>query len=176
VDDEEGDPRFPGLRLFPMLDRTCSPALVDGGVREQLARALYEDHLVRAAARGVVDPAWSALTDDEREAAREAADGLTDALEENGFELRPLRHWGEPTIAFAPEERRRLAERDHDRWRARRGSDGWRYGTVRDARLKVTPQLVPWSELRPEWHEYNLTRVEAIPSILARTGFEVGRR
>ena len=40
----------------------CSPCwtgparpTVDGGVREQLARALYEDHLVRAAARGVVD-------------------------------------------------------------------------------------------------------------------------
>lgn len=175
VDDEAGDPRFPGLRLFPMLDRTCSPALVDGGVREQLARALYEDHLVRAAARGVADPAWSELTDDEREAAREAADGLIDALEANGFELQPLRHWGEPTVAFSPEETRRLAERDHDRWRARRGSDGWRYGTVRDARRKVTPQLVPWDELKPEWHEYNLTRVQAIPTILARTGFEVAR-
>ena len=52
MDDEEGDPRFPGLRLFPLLDRTCSPALMDGGVREELARALYEDHLNRAAARG----------------------------------------------------------------------------------------------------------------------------
>jgi hypothetical protein len=176
VDDEEGDQRFPGLRLFPMLDRTCSPALVDGGVREQLARALYEDHLVRAASRGVVDPAWVALTDDEREAAREAADGMTDALEENGFELLPLRHWGEPTMVFTPEEAMRLAVRDHDRWRARRGSDGWRYGTVRDARQKVTPQLVAWEGLRPEWHEYNLTRVGAIPSILARTGFELGRR
>jgi hypothetical protein len=69
MDDEAGDPRFPGLRMFPMLDRTCSPALVDGGVREELARTLYADHLVRSAARGVVDPAWSDLTDEEREAA-----------------------------------------------------------------------------------------------------------
>ena len=29
-----------------------------------------------------------------------------------------------------------------------------------------------WADLRPEWHEYNLTRVAAIPSILARIGFE----
>ena len=78
---------------------------MDGGVREELARALYEDHLNRAAARGVVDPAWSSLTDDEREAAREAADGLIDALEENGFELLPLRHWGAPTVAFTPTRR-----------------------------------------------------------------------
>jgi hypothetical protein len=174
--DEAGDPRFPGLRLFPMLDRTCSPALMDGGVREELARTLYADHLVRAAARGVVDPAWSELTDDEREAAREAADGLSDALEANGFELLPLRHWGAPTVTFTPEEARRLAERDHDRWRARRGLDGWRYATVRDAREKVTPQLVPWGDLRPEWQDYNLTRIQAMPAILARTGFEVSRQ
>ena len=174
--DEAGDPRFPGLRLFPMLDRTCSPALIDGGVREELARTLYEDHLARAAARGVVDPAWSDLTDDEREAAREAADGLTDALEANDFELLPLRHWGAPTVSFTSEETRRLAQRDHDRWRARRGLDGWRYGNVRDAREKVTPQLVPWDQLKPEWQDYNLTRIEAMPAILARTGFEVSRQ
>jgi hypothetical protein len=148
---------------------------MDGGVREELARALYEDHLNRAAARGVVDPAWSSLTDDEREAAREAADGLIDALDENGFELLPLRHWGAPTVAFTADETRRLAERDHNRWRARRGSDGWRYGNVRDAREKVTPQLVPWDQLAPEWQEYNLTRIQAMPTILARSGFEVGR-
>jgi hypothetical protein len=176
MDDEEGEERFPGLRLFPLLDRTCSPALMDGGVREELARALYEDHLSRAAARGVVDPAWSELTDEEREAAREAADGLIDALDENGFELLPLRHWGTPTVAFTPDETRRMAERDHNRWRARRGSDGWRYGRVRDAREKVTPQLVPWDELAPQWHEYNLTRIQALPTILARSGFELGRR
>jgi TrkA-N domain/RyR domain len=175
VDDEDGDPRFPGLRLFPLLDRTCSPALVDGGVREELARALYEDHLIRAAARGVADPAWSQLTDEEREAAREAADGLIDALDENGFELQPLRHWGAPTVAFTAEETRRLADRDHNRWRARRGSDGWRYGNARDAREKVTPQLVPWDELKPEWQEYNLTRIQAMPTILSGAGFEVGR-
>jgi len=176
LDDDGGELRFPGLRLFPLLDRTCSPALMDGGVREELARTLYEDHLVRAAARGVVDPAWGELTDEEREAAREAADGLIDALDANGFELLPLRHWGVPTVMFTPDESRRLAERDHDRWRARRGSDGWRYGTVRDAREKVTPQLAPWHELAPEWQEYNLTRIQAMPTILARTGFELGRR
>jgi len=42
VGDEDGEPRFPGLRLFPLLDRTCSPALIDGAVQEELARALYE--------------------------------------------------------------------------------------------------------------------------------------
>ncbi|HET7735698.1 MAG TPA: NAD-binding protein [Nocardioidaceae bacterium] len=175
LDDEDGARRFPGLRLFPMLDRTCSPALIDGGVREELARALYEDHLARAAARGVVDPPWSSLTDEQREAGREAADGLVDALNDNGFELLPLRHWGAPTIPFTKDETLRMAIRDHDRWRARRGSDGWRYGAPRNEGERVTPQLVPWENLEPAWHEYNLTRIEAMPGILARAGFEVVR-
>jgi hypothetical protein len=68
-----------------------------------------------------------------------------------------------------------MAERDHDRWRARRGLDGWRYSAVRDAREKVTPQLVPNTELRPEWVEYNITRIQAMPGILARAGLEVRR-
>lgn len=175
VEDDDGNSRFPGLKLFPMLDRACSPALIDGGVREELARALYGDHLARAAERGVEDPPWSALTDEEREAGREAADGLIDALRENGFEVLPLRHWGAPSVTFTEHETLKLAVRDHDRWRARRGSDGWRYGDVRDAREKVTPQLVPWDELKPVWVEYNLTRINAMPGILARAGFEVGR-
>jgi hypothetical protein len=175
LDDEEGMRRFPGLRLFPMLDRTCSPALIEGGVREELAKALYEDHLARAAARGVVDPSWSSLTDEQREAGREAADGLVDALKENGFELLPLRHWGAPTVPFTKDETLRMAIRDHDRWRARRGSDGWRYGVPRNEGERVTPQLVQWENLEPSWHEYNLTRIEAMPGILARAGFEVAR-
>ncbi|MBF4762949.1 NAD-binding protein [Nocardioides islandensis] len=175
VEDDQGNSRFPGLRLFPMLDRACSPALIDGGVREELARALYADHLARAAARGVEDPAWADLSDDEREAGRDAADGLIDALHENGFELLPLRHWGAAPVELTPEETDRMAERDHDRWRARRGLDGWRYSAVRDAREKVTPQLVPYTELRPEWVEYNITRIQAMPGILARAGLEVRR-
>ena len=78
-------------------------------------------------------------------------------------------------MTFTPDETARLAQRDHDRWRVRRRLDGWRYATVRDAREKVTPQLVPWDELLPEWQDYNLTRIQAMPAILARTGFEVRR-
>ena len=133
---------LPGPAAVPMLDRTCSPDLVDGGVREQLARALYEDHLVRAAARGC----WTRRGQrSPTTSGRRLVRPPTAHRRAGGERLRaaaapPL---GEPTIAFTPEETRRLAERDHDRWRAWRGSDGWRYGTVRDACAKVTPQAGP---------------------------------
>jgi hypothetical protein len=123
----------------------------------------------------VVDPPWSSLSEDQREAGREAADGLVDALNENGFELLPLRHWGAPTVPFTQDETLAMAIRDHDRWRARRGSDGWRYGVPRNEGERVTPQLVPWEELESDWHDYNLTRIQAMPGILARAGFEVAR-
>ena len=134
-----GRPTLPGPAAVPMLDRTCSPDLVDGGVREQLARALYEDHLVRAAARGVVDPAWSAPTTSGRRLVRPPTGSPTRWRRTASSRGRSAT---EPTIAFTPEETRRLAERDHDRWRARRGSDGWRYGTVRDA-LREGDAAVP---------------------------------
>ena len=96
--------RYPGLRLFPLLDRACSPAIIEGGVREQLAHSIYEDHLARAEARGVEDPPWRDLTDEQQEVSREAADFLIDALTELGFELLPLRHWGSAEVELTPDE------------------------------------------------------------------------
>ncbi len=170
-----GEPRFPGLELFPLLDRACSPALIEGGVREQLARAVYEDHLARAGVRGVYEPPWQDLSDEQRELSREAADGLVDQVAAIGFELMPLRHWGGTRDPFSAAEVEALAESDHDRWRERREAAGWRYGEVRDEAQLVTPQLVPWKDLAPKWREYNLSRIRAMPVLLARAGFELAR-
>lgn len=174
--DDPARSRYPGLHLFPLLDRTCSPAIIEGGVREQLARSLYEDHLARAAQRGVDEEPWLDLGDDQREGSREAADALIDGLTLAGFELLPLRHWGAPQVEFTPEEIEQLSAFDHERWRQRRAAEGWTFGLVREAAEKVTPQLVPWEELRPAWRDYNRTRIMAVPALLARAGFELDRR
>jgi len=176
ADEDPERTRYPGMRLFPLLDRTCSPAIIEGGVREQLAHSLYEDHLLRAAARGVDDPPWQELTDEQREGSREAADALIDALTDLGFELLPLKHWGAKQVLFTPEEIETLAARDHERWRHRRQAEGWRFDVVRDAEARLTPQVVPWEELRPPWRDYNRTRIEAVPALLARAGFELARQ
>lgn len=173
---QAADPgRLAGLRLFPLIDRACTPALVEGGLREQLAAGLWTDHVARAAVRGVVQEPWSALTDEERERGRNAADGLIDAIAGLGFELFPLRRWGGGPVPFSPEEMLQLAQRDHDRWRAERAAEGWRYGEARDEAGRITPQLVPWDQLRPEWRDYNLSRIAALPELFARAGLELVR-
>ena len=42
---------LPALSTFPVLTKTVSLDLIDGGVREQIARALHEGHVRRAATR-----------------------------------------------------------------------------------------------------------------------------
>ena len=63
-------------------------------------------------------------------------------------------------MTFTPDETLRLAVAGPRPLARAARQDGWRYGNVRDAREKVTPQMVPWDELKPEWREYNLTRIK----------------
>jgi hypothetical protein len=168
--------RFPGLTLFPFLDRACSPAIIEGGVREQLARAIHEDHTART---GIGEEgyhrAWQALTDDERESSRRSADGIVDSVAELGYELMPLRSWGTSAMPFTDDELELLAEREHERWKAERENDGWSYGEVRDNQLKRNPLLVPWRQLSAEAQAENLAAIRAMPEMLARAGFAVVR-
>ena len=49
----------------------------------------------------------------------------------------------------------KIAENVHEVWSAERLSQGWRYGKERDDVLKMTPCLVPYSELPESEKEYD---------------------
>lgn len=168
--------RFPGLTLFPFLDRACSPAIIEGGVREQLARAMHEDHIARTGGGDGYHRSWDVLTDDDRESSRRSADGIVDSVTALGYELLPLRHWGRVTMPFTVEELDQLAEREHERWKAEREADGWSYGETRDNDLKKNPLLLPWDQLSVDARAQNIDGIQAMPGVLARAGFEVLKR
>ncbi len=167
--------RFPGLVLFPFLDRTCSPAIIEGGVREQLARAIHEDHTARAGHDGGLHRPWDQLDDAERESSRRAADGIVDTLADVGFELVPLRRWGAAEVPFTDAEVERLARVEHERWRAERQAQGWRHGPSRDDDAKLNPLLVAWVDAPAEAQAANRDAVRTRPGMLARAGFELAR-
>jgi hypothetical protein len=171
----EAPARFPGLALFPFLDRACSPAIIEGGVREQLARGIHEDHTARTGAGEGLHRSWDALSDEERESSRRSADGIVDSVGQLGYELAPLRHWGSVAVPFTDEELEHLAQREHERWKAEREAAGWSYGEVRDNELKKNPLLVPWSQLAAESRAQNIDGIRAMPTMLARAGFELAR-
>ncbi|WP_433682687.1 RyR domain-containing protein [Nocardia sp. CA-119907] len=49
----------------------------------------------------------------------------------------------------------RLAENAHDRWAARRMSEGWRFGPSRSDDLLTHPSLVPYPDLPEQEKDYD---------------------
>lgn len=179
VDPVSGSERsFPGVRVFPLLDRTCTVASIEGGVREQLAEAVHEDYLASldpASTASELRRPWAELDDDERDLSRRRVDGIIDDLAAVGCELVPLRRWGAPELAFTEEETERLASREHQRWYDDRTAAGWTHGEVRDNDTLRNPLLVPWERLGDEARRDNLEAVRALQPMLARAGFEAVR-
>ncbi len=173
------DQAFPGVTVFPFLDRTCTVDSVEGGIREQLAEAVHEDYLATVADRtaaGSLARPWQDLDDDQRELSRRRVDGILGDLEAVGCDLVPLRRWGTTDAAFSDAEIEQLAAREHARWFADRTAAGWTYGGQRDDEALRNPLLVPWEELPDDARAANIDAIRALQPMLARAGFEPLRR
>jgi hypothetical protein len=160
---------------FPFLDRACTTDLIEGGVREQLARALHADHVGRAGAGAALHRDWAELSDTERESSRAAADAVVDRLESIGVRLVPLAGWDLDTEFFSADEVEQLAAAEHARWMAERTAAGWTFGETRDDAARRNPLLRPWAELSTDAQQYNRDAARALPALLARAGFDVAR-
>ncbi|GIK01957.1 hypothetical protein Aspvir_005998 [Aspergillus viridinutans] len=73
------------------------------------------------------------------------------------------------------DEVEKLAIREHQRFITERLRNGWRYGKDRDLPAKVSPNLVPWSDLPQEFKELYCDLVESIPEILKSHDYEIYR-
>lgn len=168
------------VATFPLVARSCSLDLIDGGVREQLARSIHEGHLARtgSATAGTaprLHQRWPDLSDDERESSRRAADAMLEQLHAIGCEPVPMRRWGSSDRVLTDDEVDRIAATEHARWKAEREGTGWTYGPVRDDTAKHNPLLVAWADLDPTAQEQNRAGVAELSTSLARAGFEIQR-
>jgi hypothetical protein len=164
------------LSTFPVLAKAVSLDLIDGGVREQIARALHEGHVQRTATGGSLHVPWAQLDDADRESSRAAADAIVNTLATIGCRPAPLRRWGASETILTDVEIDHVAGIEHERWRAEREAAGWRYGATRDDATKVNPLLVPWSDVPADARHYNLEAAAQLPELLARAGFDVVRQ
>ena len=67
----------------------------------------------------------------------------------------------------------KIAENVHDVWAAGRISEGWTYGEKKDAEKKVTPLLVPYSELPESEKEYDRNTALETIKLIIKMGYRI---
>ncbi len=180
--DEERVARFGSLEAFGLFDRTCEPDMVLGIDVHILARALHKRYVATRLERGETPESnralasWDELSDEFRESNLDQARsiGLIE-LEAEGFAVSTLTDWSSRPIELTEQEKSRLAEKEHERWRRERIARGWKPGPVRDEENKINPHLKPWNELSDDQKHMNIEFIESIPQILHSVGYELYR-
>ena len=76
---------------------------------------------------------------------------------------------------FKPDEIRRLAEHEHERFVDERLRDRWQRGE-RNPIERTSPFLIPWTDLEEKWRKLDIIAVTAIPEVLEKTGWGVYRK
>lgn len=149
-------------------------------IRETIARAVHENYRsVRATSDRSQDPAmadWDKLRDDLKDSNREQVDHIFGKFRQMGCIVHEVKDRQILLMTFTNSEIETMAEMEHARWVVERLRAGWKWGDERDVTSKVSPYLVPWSELTDEVKEWDRDTVRKIPEFLARVGLEVWRQ
>jgi hypothetical protein len=77
-------------------------------------------------------------------------------------------------MTFTNAEVEILAEMEHARWNVERLLGGWKLGD-KDITKKISPYLVPWSELPENVKECDRDAIREIPRFLSEVNIEVYR-
>lgn len=82
---------------------------------------------------------------------------------------------GEPQIEPGPYDIfcDTLAKLQHARWCSERNNEGWRYGTTYSAADRVSPLLLPWHDLPPQYQKVDKSFPQEILQILESMGYLV---
>ena len=70
----------------------------------------------------------------------------------------------------------KIAENVHDIWAEGRIAEGWTYGDVKDAAAKVTPLLIPYSELPEREKEFDRNTALETLKVVVKLGYEIKER
>jgi voltage-gated potassium channel Kch len=167
------------LRLYPLVEAACDPAVIGEDLTERLARLIHEHYLAGCRRRGEPIPAgslaeWADLDDELRRANRSQAADI-------GFKLHTIGCVVVPRIgiatafAFDDDELEWLAEREHQRWKAEQERHGWRLAEQRDDQRRLSPYLVDWRHLAEDLRQKARDSVRDTTDILADAGFTIVR-
>lgn len=66
-----------------------------------------------------------------------------------------------------------LAKHVHEVWAQGRIEQGWKFGTMRDDKLKQTPCLVPYEELTEEEKDYDRNTSQETLRLILKLGYRI---
>ena len=69
-----------------------------------------------------------------------------------------------------------IAENVHDVWAVGRIKEGWKYGPVKDIEKKLTPQLVPYSELPETEKAFDRNTAFETLKLITKLGFDITKK
>lgn len=179
---------FGNLRIFDLLDQTCTAEILEKGTHEVLARNLHGVYLEGINLSGIAQQPsevlvpWDNLSEYIKEKNRRQADRIPVMLNSAGYRIAPLRDWDAENFVFSEkgdnqdDEVTRMAKLEHESWCREKKAEGWRYGSKKDSDQKTNPNLIPWEELPPSEKEKNKGYIRDLPRLLARAGFQIERQ
>jgi ppGpp synthetase/RelA/SpoT-type nucleotidyltranferase len=155
-------------------------SILDAEQREAIAQVMHAAYRRLQADRlAHEDPAlaeWDRLQESFKESNRQRAENTVEKLRQIGYSLHPVVDREIELMEFSEAEIESLAETEHGRWVAERLLDGWVHSEERDPEKKVSPYLVPWSQLPEGVKAWDRETVRRIPRFLAQAGLEVRRQ
>lgn len=116
---------------------------------------------------------WDRLRSDLKQSNLEHAAYIGEILDYAGFGIRPITEGTRELPDGFKEKVELMAEMEHGRWNVERIRAGWKYGLVKDSEKRISPFLVPWSELPDKIRGYDRTTIENYPAVLAQVGMEI---
>jgi hypothetical protein len=68
-----------------------------------------------------------------------------------------------------------MAEAQHRRWVSERLTAGWIYSKEKDIEKKLSPYLIPWSELPEDIKEYDRRTIHALPQLVTNAKLTISK-
>jgi hypothetical protein len=163
------------LRTFGVQERMLEVTSAEGGLVDQVARAMHAAYRERMRALQPDDPAATAFDDlpaDLQASNRHAAHAMVRALREHGWVLVPLADRTATEAELSAEMVEALARAEHGRWCEERTEAGWTLGP-RDVIARRSPHLIPFGKLPADVRQRNRDDVRRWPSYLLRAGVQL---
>ena len=147
---------------------------------EKLAIAIHElynqKQQERHPEKPVSFPDFSDLPDSMKYSNLRQARSIHKKLEMMEWEMRPSGGKGEIITVIPDDIVEVLAQVEHEQWVQERLHSGWVYGEIKDVSRKISPYMVPYSQLPEDIKDLDRDSVHNIPDLLDMIGMSIYKR